>query len=713
MKTRYLNTQRPSFLITITILGCLHHHVGYSAESELTTQELLNLSLEELLDITIVTGARQSLAEAPGIASVITAQDIEAIGARDLDEVLETVLGLHVARDTQGYRPIYTIRGIYSTRNPEVLMLINGIPTTSLYTGSRSFIWGGMPINMISRIEVIRGPGSAVYGADAFAGVINIITKTKKELNGTEVGIRAGRFESYEGWALHGNTWNGFDIAAGIEYRTTSGQDSMVQADAQTQYDKQFKTHASLAPGAVNTAVDSIDARVDVTKGVWQARVGYQGRRNVGLGAGITQALTPEGYATVDRTHADVTYHNAALADDWDVTAQLSYLDIAYQLHENRGFPRGAFGGAYPEGYWGDPGISERHTRFETFAFYSGIPTHLIRLGAGYFDAEQYEVTMTANFGINPATGQPLPPGSPLVDVSDTPYNFNRETGRKNTYLSLQDAWTITEHWDLTGSIRYDHYSDTGSTTNPRAALVWQPRENLTTKFLYGRAFRAPSFNELYNANNPSVLGNPNIQPETLNTWEFALHYRILPNLNIITNFFRYDIDNKIILIPSADRKTRFFQNVGRWKGQGLELETQWKASTTFDLRAHYSYTQVSDKSNDQDIGNYPRQSAYLRADWLWRPQWSLDLQAKWIADRKRSLNDPRPEIADYTDVNFTLRYKNSEKGPLGLAFSIRNLLDADTREPSLGPDAAGLIAIPDDLPLAKRHWFLELRYRF
>ncbi|MEZ5673589.1 MAG: TonB-dependent receptor plug domain-containing protein [Thiotrichaceae bacterium] len=143
--------------------------------------------LVKIKPVTIATGAEQSAARAPSVTSVITAQDIEAIGATDLDEVLETVPGLHVIRSNP-YRPLYTIRGIYSQYNPEVLVLINGIAISSVYSGDRGIGWGGMPVNAISRIEVIRGPGSAVYGADAFAGVINIITKTADDIEGTAGG---------------------------------------------------------------------------------------------------------------------------------------------------------------------------------------------------------------------------------------------------------------------------------------------------------------------------------------------------------------------------------------------------------------------------------------------------------------------------------------------------------------------------------------------
>ncbi|MBE9561947.1 MAG: Plug domain-containing protein, partial [Proteobacteria bacterium] len=91
--------------------------------------------------VSVATGENQSAAKAPSVTTVITAQDIEAMGARDLDEVLEAVPGLHVARNGHRYNPIYTIRGIYSDFNPEVLMLVNGIPINNLVAGNRSNAW--------------------------------------------------------------------------------------------------------------------------------------------------------------------------------------------------------------------------------------------------------------------------------------------------------------------------------------------------------------------------------------------------------------------------------------------------------------------------------------------------------------------------------------------------------------------------------------------
>ncbi|MEO8119834.1 MAG: TonB-dependent receptor plug domain-containing protein, partial [Rhodoferax sp.] len=148
-------------------------------------EEDLVLSYGDKSFVTIATGTRQLIRKAPSTATVMTAQDIVTMGATTLDEVLEAVPGLHVSRSTLDYAPNYGIRGILTESNPHVLTMVNGVPMTSAYLGNRNDMPVSLPVENIARIEVIRGPGSAVYGADAFAGTINIITKTGSEFHGT------------------------------------------------------------------------------------------------------------------------------------------------------------------------------------------------------------------------------------------------------------------------------------------------------------------------------------------------------------------------------------------------------------------------------------------------------------------------------------------------------------------------------------------------
>lgn len=656
--------------------------------------------------VSIATGSSQPLARAPAVASVVSAEDIRASGATNLDEALETVPGVHVSVSGAGYNPIYIVRGIYSEQNPQVLVLINGIPITNLFAGNRSQVWGSMPVEDISRIEVIRGPGSALYGADAYAGTINIITKTSTEIPGTVAGVRVGSFDTKGAWVQHGGNWKGIDVAFSAEARSTDGFREPVAADAQTSFDTLFNTNASLAPGPVNTGGRLLDTRLDLSRDKWRMRFGYQGRRDIGTAAGASQALDPTGRGTADRYNADLTYNNSTFARNWDVTAQLSYFDVA-TLTDLVLLPPGTletlFPGGFPNGVIGNPDVYERHYRSGVSAFYTGITDHRIRLGSGLDYGDMYRIQETKNFSLGPG-GIPVPLGS-IVDVSNTD-PFIRPHQRQVRYAFVQDEWAFAKDWYLTAGVRHDHYSDFGSTTNPRFALVWQARHNLTTKLLYGRAFRAPSFAELYNINNPVDLGNPNLKPETINTSELAFDYQPFTAVHTSLSLFRYTMDDIIRFVADpAPATSATARNSGSQIGHGLEWEASWEATKELRLSGNYALQNATDERTDTASANAPQHQVYLRADWQVRPRWSFNTQAKWIADRKREFGDTRPPIKDYTLVDFTLRYRPT-RDHLNFAFSVRNLFDRDAREPSLFPGY-----IPYDLPLAGRSFYLQATY--
>jgi len=716
------------FLLTLAI----PNYASNDPDAKTIFDQLTELSLEELgevevtlsdafdifdavvavREVSVATGTNQSTARAPAITSVITASDIEAIGATNLDEVLETVPGLHVSRRGFGYAPIYSFRGIYTGNNPQALVLVNGIPATTLIFGNRSFVWGNTPVNAINRIEIIRGPGSAVFGADAFSGVINIITKTKNDIDGTETGLKMGSFDTYNAYILHGGTLSGFDVALSLEYSDTQGHGELIEEDAQTNYDKIFGTNVSLAPGPVNLQQRNLNTGLDISRGHWQLQAAYQKRSNLGTGIGEASLLNDNRY-TEDRVSADLIYHNPKLTKNWDVTAHLNFLDVqAGSPTDHWFFPPGAFGGAYPEGMITSINLSERHTYLNLSGIYSGFKKHLFRLGYGYHYGDLYEVKDIGNVGLDPTTGSPLPPGSGLVDFTDTDYVSMPENSRQNWHFYVQDTWAFASNWEFTGGIRYDEYSDFGSTINPRIALVWQMTPDMFGKVLYGRAFRAPSFRELYGNHFATAKGNPNLQPEMIDTLELALDYSAKKNLHLALNLFAYEWRDAVRFVPSDIEGKFVIQNAGKQTGSGFEVETRWLVTKNFSLLANYSYQHAVDE-NDHDPGLAPHQTGYLRTDWLVYPNWYLNTQVNWIAKRKRIFGDPRTAIDDYTTVDLTLRRKDIRQGNWNFAVGIRNLFDADAREPIYGPGTDGIIDVPNDLPLAGRNYFMELRYRF
>ncbi len=660
---------------------------------------------EEL--VSIATGISQPIAKAPAVASVITEKDILAMGATDLDEVLEAVPGLHVSFSPDSYNPIYTFRGIYTSYNSQVLMLINGIPLTHLVLGNRSLMWGGMPVKAISKIEVIRGPGSAIYGADAGAGVINIITKTQDEIKGTEVGAGVGSFDTQDAWVLHGNTYQDLDLVFTLEHHNTDGQRGIIESDQQTFYDRNLGTNASLAPGPVNLARESLDARLDLAYQHWRFRTGLQ-RRDMGTGAGVAHALYPGSPLDAERLTFDVTYHEPNIRENWDFTVQVSHLDSSTEIDGNLIlFPPGAdigLGGIFPVGMIGNPETFEHHSRIDISTIFTGINKHTVRLGTGYRYEDLYKVHDSKNFGVD-GDGNFLVPGSPVVDVSDTPYVYLQEGDRKNVFVFMQDIWTLAPDWDLTAGIRYDDYSDFGTTVNPRLALVWSSNYNLTTKVLYGRAFRAPAFGETLAQNNPVALGNPNLEPETIESTELAFDYDYSSNLNLIVSIFYYQWDDIIRFIDDTGGLSKTAQNTGQQAGTGVELEANWKINNKVWITGNFAHQGAESKKGAEEPYNAPQNQFYLRANWQINAAWRLTGQANQVMDRERLPSDVRSEIDDYTLVDLSLRNDSIIKN-LDLALTIKNILDKAAYEPSSAD-------IPNDLPLAERSVRSEVTYKF
>ncbi|MEW6707741.1 MAG: TonB-dependent receptor [Pseudomonadota bacterium] len=695
---------------SIIALACASALQAFGAQAAVSEEDELALAYGDKATVSIATGHQQPLRRAPAVATVITAEDIAAMGATDLDEVLETVPGVHVSRSNVDYTPLYVIRGIYSELNPQTLVLQNGVPMTTLFTGNRGLGWGGLPLDNVARIEVIRGPGSALYGADAFAGVVNIITKNADEAEGTEAGARVGSFKTRDGWLLHGGKLGPLDLAAYLRVGSTDGHKRIVSADAQTALDPLFGTQASLAPGPVSVGYESVDASVEAAYAGWRLRAGYRLRDDLGSGAGVGSALDPVGRHRSQRITADLSRSDIELRRDWRLTLSASYQHYTQRLTTPvLLLPPGAFGGAFPEGMFGAPNTWERELRFSAVALYSGLANHLWRFGVGYDDLDLYRTQEFKNFTLissGPLIGMPVPtPGAAVIEfpVSES---FMEPQHRTVKYIYLQDEWSFERDWTLTAGLRHDKYSDFGSTTNPRAALVWDASLDMTAKLLWGRAFRAPAFNEQHSINNPVFRGNPQLKPETIDTLEAVLGWQLRADLHANVNVFRYRMKD-IIRTADSGGGTATFNNIGAQRGRGIELETTWDASRRLRVAGHYAYQRSTDEASGQDAGYAPHHHLYARADWRFHSGWLLGGQLNHVAGRKRPPGDLRPEIADYTTFDMTLR-TGSGRGGWEFAASVRNLFNADVREPSLAPGTS----IPNDLPMAPRAFSLQASYR-
>ena len=712
----------------LMLVGALTLGAGPALGAEPWGTDEITSSFGDAEFVTIATGRRQPVAAAPSVANVITRADIERMPAADLYDVLETVPGIHVSRSSYRLFPIVSIRGIHADKNPQVLMLANGVPLTQVFQGDRGFS-SHIPLASIERIEVIRGPGSALYGADAFAGVINIVTRSPHSIDGTEVGVRRGSFDSDTAWLQNGQRWNGIDVGFSLEYQDSSGDDGRrVDNDAQSLFDGLQGTDASLAPGPLATRYQRLDSRLTLEGRQWTGRVWYWGIRDSGVGPGLAQALDPAGGADVDSMLADFTWKTPATDAGWSTQTRVSYLDVNADSHQvlyppGAELPIGSDGNVDPssstdvtftDGLIGDPGIFEEHARLDFSATWTGAANHVVRLASGahyaHLDPEERK-----NYGPgvleSPSDGQTV--DGALTNVTGTDAIYIPARTRRVIYASAQDEWRFAPDWNLTAGIRADEFSDFGSTVNPRLALVYNVRYDLTAKLLYGRAFRAPSFAELFTQNNPVIVGNEELDPEVINTLELAIDYQPRPTLHASASTYVYQVDDLIEFVPQSGNSPAMAENTRGVDGRGLELELDWRPADAWRLEGSLALQRAIDRRTDERLANAPGSQVKLQADWDFAPRWQASLSADRVADRRRAPDDPRPAPDDFTLTSLNIQ-RDRLFGGWSAEFLVTNLFDVDAVYPSpYEPNAPAGALIPGDYPIQGRAAYFTLKTEF
>lgn len=680
--------------------------------------------------ISIATGNKVLIHKAPSVATVITAKQIESMGAMTVSEALESVPGLHIYPSPfNRLNTSFSIRGIHTDQNPQILFLINGMPVREEYTGARPQTFR-MPVHSVSRIEVIRGPGSAIYGADAYAGVINVITKELTEIESHTYGASYGSFNSANFWYQNSFEIGDANFGFSVETLKSDGDNKRVLArDLQSIFDDVIGTSASKAPGPLNTNYNIVDIRLAGAINNIKANLWYWDNDDAGVGAGAGQALDPTGRQNTTIYQFDLHYDWQI--SSWEASAQYSFYKMKDKaqfsvLPENTLVPIGADGnlnlaspfgmGLFVDGFLGNPQPTETLNALDFSFLSTDLEEHKVRIGAG-FSQRKLTAREEKNFGpgvIDIVTmselfsmGQFMIIDGSLTDVSNTPYIFVKDVNRKNTYLSIQDQWQFANDWELTAGIRYDYYDDFGSTVNPRMALVWEMNQSTTSKLLYGRAFRAPAFDTLYAINNPVGIGNPDLKPETIDTLELTFNQYLQNNINWSVNLFRYESNNLIEFIADENATTTTAQNAKKQQGYGFETEFSWKYSDS-SLSLNYSWQHSEDKDTGVTTALAPEQ--LFSAIYVVELSSSLALNTKinWIGKRNRETGDSRELLDNYSTIDMALHWTLNTTGTWKLSLLGKNIFDKSAFEPThpLVPEALGPMG---DYPIQGRSFYLQI----
>jgi len=669
-----------TFLLCLLAFACNAGAVESAAppdQAATTADEQAELQLlYEEKDLVTATKRSTPLRKAPAIATIITDDEIRNMGARNLLDVLKMVPGIGIST-TEYAANMIEVRGIRTAFNEKILLMIDGHPMNKTSSGSGLYMLADtLPVENIKQVEVVRGPGSALYGSNAFMATINIITRDSDDIDGLEAKIGGGSFNTLTG-NLTGAAEYGdnLKVSGSIDYFRTSGPKLHVASDVLR------NTAFSDAPGATNLDVEQTEGFLKVVYGDFSFRGHYLGvKKGFFIGMGYALTNDTQNYYDTDNYWGELAY-SRKIATSLSASLKVSY-DHYQQQPYVKSLPDG-YNNSFPAGKIGHPLVQDQSINAELQLDWDPFPGNHVIAGVVSESLKQYDVRRIANF--NPLTGAYL--GS-LQEVA----NWNKDAERNTTSLYLQDEWRLLDQIALTAGVRYDHYSDFGDTVNPRAGLVWSALDNLDLKLLYGQAFRAPSFIEMYNINTVTNAGNPDLKAERIETWEASVAVRFSRALNLDLNYF-YSAINDLITRDATVTPSRYV-NAGKAVTQGVELGLhgafdllQWKTS--------YAWQDPLDPDSGRRLADVPAHRATASLNYALTRYLNLHGDLHWTGPRPRDTGDTRPEMPDYTTMDLALTAHDFLQG-LELQLALFNLFDQRYSD----PDTSGAAQkIPGDFP--------------
>lgn len=561
--------------------------IGDLHDLEMTNIEgdVSDMSLEDLLKVEAGVSSRrlERTEEAPSTVTVLTRQEILRLGLTTLEEVLNHVPGYQATVDTyQGATARIYVRGMRSAFNGNVLFLLDGVPINDLFFGTAAMQNRRITVANIKRVEVIRGPGSALYGANAFSGVVNIVTVDEGRGATASVGNLASRRAAL---------W--FNERVG-ELRF-SGFGS-VQGDEGYRYDS--ITDEFGRTRNIRDPNDGHDLTLRVEyKGLSLSLRDMERTENEFLGYGGISAVNR---GTWRQSQAQLNYKAELLGDRLSLDVGAGYARETID----------ALGMLFPAGYE----IIPRITRLQEDALggqdaiTNGISAHVLaryRLLDAAGDLNENVLTTGVNYGYtfisNVSQLLTHDPSNLWAPVGGAE-RFGGKDGwadpdatRNMVGMFVQDQQRVFDALSATLGLRCDYYSDIDVALSPRAALVYQTPLNSSIKALYGHAFRAPNLAELYQRNNPLIRGNTHLRPETTDTLEFG-YIQNLPDLTegfsaYLEGTLYHNIAKELIALGDPlGSGVRPYENASELQTTGFELVAKVSPTRALLLSASASH---------------------------------------------------------------------------------------------------------------------------
>jgi outer membrane receptor for ferrienterochelin and colicins len=646
--------------------------------------QLLRLSLEELMNIQVVTasGYLQTTDEAPSTIQVVTAEQITERGYEQLDDVLRDIPGIDMIH-INGYAPtLIYFRGMYGAENLRALLMIDGIVENNIL-GSNDMAGPAYSLHNVLRIEIIRGPASALYGANAFGGVINIITKKGKDVNGLyaekgygsfntavekiNVGVRRGKFEFAVSGSLYssdGPTFNNRD-----PYYTGSYVDKAYSFNgSMSYYSKKTKTTAGFRTYKTPMGWGTYSNSPTVYLGLPP-----QGNNNVGVIGVLSSDIRGEKSGLHDPFLRTLFIENEYKPNEkLSILARLVYRETGsgedsyiYVTVDGRKLIRGKIG-TYSNRVAGE--LAANYSLSAKHKFSAGIQFNQdnVEQGARQSTSDPAVFVVDGKDSVTNLRSVFLP------RVFDLRNNFG-------SYLQYILHTSFLGKTNFTFGLRYDHNSYFGDAVSPRIAIVNKPNDKLTFKLQFGKAFRAPTNLEIHQANL-----NFQLTTEKIKTYEINAIYMVNKKMHLEINGFRNELSDVIVLGNLTGLNPD--KNPGVIKVNGVEASLNIDLTKKIYSFLNFTYQHAAGENLITHVtGKIPgiadvKANAGITAHVS--NLFTAALIGNWVGERHAQRTNPYGDAGSYFLTNLTLSSKPLFNDRVTVSVAVHNLFNVKWLDP-------------------------------
>lgn len=665
---KMMNCKRVLMVTVILVLSCAGLVVA---------QEKKEASDPLYLDEIVVTATRteNKILETSSNIAVIKAEDLENMDAKNLADALKKIPGVFYT-NASGLEPKISLRGTHVGMSGGALVLLNGIPMTMGKFGYTDF--EALPTENIERVEVIKGPMSALYGGDSSRGVINIITKRGGKPIAGNVNIIGGSHNDQRYSALAYGEKGKFDYNINVKKRLQDGYRDDTSIDnnylnGELGYlaadDIRLSLYFNLADKDRELAKKLTEAQRDENP---RQAPDYSETENTDIITGFSLDINKSRYdikTTLYYKNRDKTYENYQRATSTPYKEEQD--EDVYGI-------RSIFS-------WKQPIAGKKNT---------------LSMGFDYdYDAIDLE-TIKAE---SKTEGAPYTKPDPKKTGDFT---------RQELGIFIQDEFQLLDNLTLTAGLRWDYFEFDNNADydfsqggkydydekpdfndwNPRFSLNYMPLDNLSVYAGYSQSYRSPNIYDYYASGSYSSKNAYSLEPESFTQYEIGSRYAYNKWLNLDINVFHIVIEDMLDTAYDIDGHYMGKQNIGEVTIKGFELGLAGSPCDWFQYRIGYSYTDA-EYSDDllykisrtevvnvdgNDMTKVPKNKINVDLDFTvfqknaYRLLWHLNLFAQDELEMDKANND---QYQDYALVNTKLRLVHDS---FEAFFAINNLFDKD-----------------------------------